>query len=457
MSANFTQTPISNTSGGQEIVSVLTTWTILTGFGIMRQSLLAYILLPEGRGAYAICITFAMLFGMIFTLSTDQGAKYFVSAKQVSVSQGVSLALIMNLVGCGLAIAIAVPLITSELAFFQKADSSAFYLALVLIPLTALKTTVEQQLSGLRRFTRLALFSSLYSIIGVLAIGMLVWYLDLSVSGALMALIVSNSIMIMACLWELRRACGLVWEMPSRSTFRLVVGYGLKCHTEVLGNQFESKIGILVLGLFASAATTVDIGLFVAASIFMLRFTMISNLVGIVLFPRVADKEEGHLDKLLLCLRLICWGIGILLVFLVFVSTPLVKFLLSEAFLPAVPMIWIMAPGIFAYAASGIFRTYFAGVNRPEVCSWAVWLGLSANIILISALYPLLGVIGAAWALTISFILRALFLEVMFHRTTGVTLGETWLPRRSDATALYRSLHSLIRQVADGQWRSVPT
>ena len=43
----------------------------------------------------------------------------------------------------------------------------------------------------------------------------------------------------------------------------------------------------------------------------------------------------------------------------------LVRILFSDAFLPAVPLLWIMAPGVLAYACAGILGTYFKGYRLP--------------------------------------------------------------------------------------------
>ena len=45
---------------------------ILGGLGI--QSLLAYTLLPEGRGAYAVCVMFGALFGAYLRRAPTAGS-----------------------------------------------------------------------------------------------------------------------------------------------------------------------------------------------------------------------------------------------------------------------------------------------------------------------------------------------------------------------------------------------
>ena len=411
----------------------------LVVLGLLIQGMLAYALLPEGRGSYAVCVLFGTLLGLIFTPGAEQGAQYFVATRQVSVSQGVSCALTIGLVGGGLAIAVAIPLIHSDIAFFHKAQTRSFYLGIVLIPLTACSLAVEHQLVALRRFGRLAVFSLLRVAVNVLALVLLVWGRGLGVDGAIASFAAGHLVLIAACLWDLRRHCGLVLESPSRASLTHILGYGSRYHVARIGEGIGPQVGIVVLGLLASQA---DIGLFAAANTLMLGFLLISNSVGNALMPRIAGK--GRPELVVLCLRLVCGVTLVALLALLAISTPLVRLLLSDAFLPVVPLLWILAPGILAYAGMGIFMTYFKGVNRPEICSWAVCLGIGVNLGALFLLYPKLGVEAAAYAMTIGMFGRCFLLALAFSKGTQMAYLSVWLPRRGDASFLWAAGRSVL-------------
>ena len=404
----------------------------MAGLTLLIQGLLAYLLLPEGRGAYAVCIAFGTLLGVLLTPGAHQGAQYFMAARQMSVSQGVSSALIICCAGGGLAAGLAVPLIYSGLAFFQQAETHTFLLSLALAPLTAISTALDYQLVALRRFRRLAVFSMLRVAANVLTLLVLVWSLGLGVDGAIIALAAGHGVMIAACLSYLWRHDGLAFERPDRSNISRILGYGLKYHAAQLGNAVEPYLGVVILGLMASQD---EIGLFAAASGLMLGFLLVSNAVGTALFPRVAGGER--VEVVAFCLRLVCAGTALPLFVLLVLSAPLVRLLLSDTFLPVVPLLWIIAPGLLACAVSGIFMTHFKGAHRPHICSWAVFLGLCANLSVLLLLYPSLGVAAAAWGLTIGMVCGCSFLSIVFHRTTRTGLTAVWRPRHSDLDFLW--------------------
>ncbi len=434
----------SNTTGTQDVVVVLATQAGLVAASIAIQSLLAYVLLPQGRGAYALCIMFGGLFGILFTPGADRGSQYFVMTKQMSVSQGVSLSLIICLTGTGLALVLATPLIHSDLAFFQKAAPNSFYLALVLVPLTTFSTAVQLQLAGLRRFARLALFSLFQAVANVFAMTVLVWGLGLGIDGAIVSLATGHLVIIAACLQDLRRHCGLALELPFRSGLTRVLGYGLRYYSARVGHAVDPKVGVLFLGLVASRSET---GLFALASALMLQFFMFSNAVSTSLLPRVAGDENGRPELVAFCARISCWATGAALAALLVVSTPLIRILFSDAFLPVVPLIWIIAPGIFVYAGTHVFTMYFVGVNRPEVCSWTIWIGLSTQLVVLVLLYPQLGIKAAALAMTIGMLCRSVFLVILYRRTTRMSLFSTWLPQRGDIGVIWTSSRSLISRM----------
>ena len=250
-------------AGATEVGVVLATRVGLILGGLAIQSVLAYTLLPEGRGAYAVCVMFGALFGALFTPGADRGIQYYLMAKRISVSEGMWVSLIICLIGTAIAIATAVPLILSDISFFRKADRSSFFLALPLIPLTAFSTSLQLQLAGLRRFARLALFSVLQITTNTLTLTTFVLVTNLGVEGAMISGAVAHGIMIAAMLVDLGRAYGLTLVIPSHELLRRIVRYGLEYHIARIGQIVDVQIGVLFLGMIAGRA---EIGLFAVAS-----------------------------------------------------------------------------------------------------------------------------------------------------------------------------------------------
>ncbi len=431
-------------TGGQELVVVLATRAGLVIFGIAIQSLLAYALLPEGRGAYAVCVMFGSLLAVLFIPGAERGTQYFVIAKKISVSQGISFATAICLVGSFLSISLSIPLIHSDISFFQKAETRSFYLSLTLIPLSAFSSVTQFQLAGLRRFGKLFFFLLLQSLTNLFGVLALVSTLGLGVDGAILSLAASHLVLTITCLWDLKRNCGLVFEIPRHFDLRPILNYGLRYHPARIAVALDPRIGGLLLGMVANRA---EISFFIVGYALMSQAQIIPNAVSKVLLPRVASDERGRPELVAFCNRVSGWVAGAGILAFLAISNKFVPIVFSEAFLPVVPLIWIMAPGILACAGTGVFLEYFRGVNRPEICSWAMWFGMCGNVFCFFMFYPELGVKGAALAMTVGLTIRSIYLAIMFHRMTRLGLISTWMPQRGDVAHLLSSGQSIIKRL----------
>ena len=110
----------------------------------------------------------------------------------------------------------------------------------------------------------------------------------------------------------------------------------------------------------------------------MTRFGAISNSVGSALLSRVAVGEDGRPDLVGRCVRAVGLATAAAVGVFSAVSTPVIRVLLSDAFLPAGPLIWIMAPGVVATATAALLNRIFPRDRsaRPQLCFVVIRIGL---------------------------------------------------------------------------------
>lgn len=416
-------------TGGEDsaIIFITHLWVLIGS--LFTQGILAWVLGPNDRGSFAVCILFGVLSGLIFSLGAERGTQYFVMSKRISLSQGVWGAVIVNLLGSCVAMALGWFLIKSPLEFFQKADPSAFKISLLLIPFTGLLAIVQLQMAGLRKFFLISINSILQTLINLLLIVGLVWGANLGVHGALIAQVASTFLIICLYFWQLREYCGLTFSSPNLTEYKLILSYGVRIYFARIGQRVDMGLGTLILAMFA---TREEIGLFAAGSALVLKVLIIAKSIETSLLPRVAADQNGRVDLVGQCMRLSSLFVGGALALIVIFSVPLVRIVLSPEFLPSVPLIWILTPGILVHGGTNIFMAYFRGINRPGLCSLAVWVGLTVNAVSFIFLYPLLGLPGAALGMTIGFVSRGLVLFVGFTSISGSSVLDTIIFRRDD-------------------------
>jgi len=423
-------TSASSTFRDTGIVLATTVLGLVGSLG--TQSCLAWFLEPTGRGAFAVCVTFASVLAVVVGPATDRGVQYHMIARDLSVARATMTAYVTVLASAAAACAIGWSLTGVSHSFFSKADSGSFRLSLALIPLLGLTTVLSLLLSGLGRFAVMGALSTFSIAANLVFTVLLVGLFGLGVDGALWALILGYAATVILQSGALWKSVDVL-EWPRRADFSRVLSYGLRFYVARLGNVVNVQIGMIVMAWVAAPA---EIGLFAAASALVGRVMVIPDSISTALQPRVGADVNGRPDLVATGARASFATVGAGLVALLAVSSFVVPILLSEAFASAVSLLWLMAPGLWIKSAATPLRCYFMGMNRPGVVSLSTGVEVAANFAGMPLLYQRAGIDGAAAATSLACVLGSLVLVVAFHASTGMGLGKVWLLRRTDLARL---------------------
>jgi O-antigen/teichoic acid export membrane protein len=410
------------------------------------QSTLAWLLMPEGRGSYAVCLLFATLLTTVFTIGVDRGGQYFASSGRMPLAESVRTTLVALLLGSLLAVAVGRALMEIDLPLFTKADRSSFLVALGIVPVVAFHNALIMLLVGLRRFAWMAAVAIWNILVQLAATLILVAGLRLGVSGALLAIILAGAVSIPIALFFLARLGGFAKCRLTASGFRSIISYGLRCFVAKLSNMVHFRLGTAVLAFFVAPSM---IGIFAGASGLVTRVLLVPSAIEQALYSRVTGDARGRPELVAQAARVTAIAVGGLLIVIVALAGPIVRVLLSPRFAASTPLVWIIAPGVFLRSATKVLMPYFMGTDRPAICSWAVGTGLLVNLVALLVLIPALGLAGAAWAMTLGYLSSSLILALAFRRVSGQPPLDTWLPRRGDFTFLRESMRAVVHRSGD--------
>jgi len=408
--------------------------TIVPGLAI--QSCLAWFLEPSGRGSYAICLMFAAIIGVVFKFGFDAAAQYFMASKRFSVSEGMTVWIVLGGLGGFLAIMAGLFVIRLPLESFRKAPDTALLLAVMLAAVQIWSTSLLLLLTAVRAFTYYAIINIVQSLLRLGGTVLLIKVLGWGVGGAVAANIAAAGLVIIMVLLYFHRHFDLHWVCPTREHIRDMVGYGARYYFASLSNMMNAQVGVLVLFLFASESA---IGLFAAGVALVMKVLMIADSVAGVIHPRVASDATGRPELTARCARVVTVLCGGCVLLIAVFAEPIVSVLLSDRFLPAVPIIRIVAIGVVLRSAAKIIVPYLNGTNHPGVFSIATLCSTVTNLVLLMILLPLMGLIGAAWAMTAGSFVGAAIMVSSFQRFSGLTLMQAWRPRVEDF-AFFREL-----------------
>lgn len=108
--------------------------------------------------------------------------------------------------------------------------------------------------------------------------------------------------------------------------------------------------------------------------------------------------------------------------------------------------LYILLPGIVAFATAGTFAAFFiVQVGRPVIISLVNIAMILAQSGLCFALVPRLGMSGAALASTITYVVGAWMNTWWFCRITKLGFSDLWIVRRSDLAIIWTALRDITR------------
>lgn len=413
---------------------------------LVAQVLLARFLEPAGRGSYAVCNVFGAVLTVICFLGTDVGFLYFIGSRKFSISEGVASTFLFALVCSAAAIGLGLLLVRMPWEFFSKASPTAFYLALASVPIVFLDVTLVRCLPQLRQFTWYGLLTALEAVLYTVNVVVFVRVLDGGVNGALIGVMVTSGLVLLAALGVLRWKCGLTWIWPSWRRLKEILHYGVRYYFGKISNLVNFQVGTLLLAALAPEA---EIGLFSLALAMAVRIEVIPAALTTVLFSRVAADAAGRAELVAQCVRITAVVVGLLLAVGALAAYPFFALALPQ-YMPAVAVLWLLMPGEWIRSAAKLFVPYFAGTDRPGIASAAVALGLATNVVLLLVLMPLWRINGVALSVTASYVVSSVFLAVAFRRASGLGYWQTWCFKRADWNVSVEAVRSLWRRCLGG-------
>lgn len=394
-------------------------FVIISSLG--SQSILAWILGPEERGAYAVVLLFCMILSLVFIVGCDYAGIFFLASKKIDLSEVIISSIVFCFIGSIFAILVGIILFQFPFSFLEKASITDFYLSLILIPFYVLSHTIIMLISAKSSFFWFSLMNAFNGLLQIVFTAVFVYYFELGVSGALYALIATGIITVLSTLYLFYVNYGLKFKIPQFENLKKIFEYDLRHYVGKLSNQVNLEVGTIILAFFASKE---EIGLFAVAATLTTRFNMIPDTLSVVLIPKVASDAAGRHSMIAGVAKLTGVICGFLLFLLFIGSDVVVRILFSPAFAGASDLIRILTIGVLIRCYSKILVIYLLGTNRPGIISWGVGIGTLINLSLLWYLLPILGISAAAISMSLSFIISSIIFIIVFKKLSKMDINE---------------------------------
>jgi O-antigen/teichoic acid export membrane protein len=401
------------TRGMADLISTFSAHSVGVLVGLSMQSLLAWTLGAEGRGEYAICLIFSSLLAVILVLGADGAVSYYISTKEYSRNSILSFTVLYFCIVACLALLI-LPYITElNIVFLAKVSGKALHSAILwTVSLIAFRFC-NSILSGMREFNLLAKLIMSKVTFTLIASFALLKTTHLDIRAPIIADTLSGFGGALIVFSLLIRKFNYRWKWPNLQLARKLMNYSLRAFAGTIGMIANARIFALSMS-------------------FLSQLISISDVTARIIQPRIAVSQDGRHDLVALCARLIGLLVLVSGVMLIIFANIWIPILFSAEFLPIIPIIVILIPGIWLRVVGKILYPYFNGIDRPEIVSISTFINFVSNLLILLMMLEPYGLKGAAWATTISYSLSTMYVIRQYLNITGCSLPQLFVIQKQD-------------------------
>ncbi len=424
--------------------------------GIASAVIVARALGPAGKGEYALIVLIPALFQFAGGLGLDQAMVYLV-ARRRSESRAIAFTIVVSAVGLGIlllggyAALTALPPYISYLGMV-RVEAELIWLLILLLPVTLATQSLTSAILALERYRDYNIATIVVPVANLTLLLALVVVLDLGVAGAVVALGGASVIGLGCAAWlffiaapagPIRWAPGIV---------RQAVAFGSRAQVGNLAWFVHYRADMFLVGYFAGPAA---LGFYAAAVGLAEKLYLVPSAIGTVLFPRVAaaDGSEAR-DLTPQASRYTLWLTIGLTALLAALARPVVRGLYGAEFLPSLPALWLLLPGMISLAVGRLVSADLLGRGLPGAVARVNMSAAALNIALNLWWLPIWGLAGVAMATSVSYTAATVLLVQRYRHASGARWGELLLFRRSDWADLSWVVASLGRPAASGDMPS---
>lgn len=318
------------------------------------------------------------------------------------------------------------------------------------IPLALLGNYALSFLQSLQQFVKMKTVSMISQGFSVLVLIVALVGFNMGVRGAVIA-------QLLAAVLTLVFAGVALHSGPGRSAFKLrpdfavlrrSLSYGLREHLSNLAMFLSYRIDMFFIAALVGVR---EVGYYAIAVMGAEMFFYLPKAVSTVLAPRMAKSaiSRGATDTARTT-RVVSFLVGAGVLLAIPLASTTIRFIFSDAYLPAVPAFVALLPGIYALSISRVISPYFtAALGSPGLNARAAMVTLGLNLPLNLLLIPAYGIVGAAVASSIAYAANAIVVLTIFRRRTGIPLSSVLLPQGQDVVWIW----GFARTLRPLRWR----
>jgi O-antigen/teichoic acid export membrane protein len=414
--------------------------------GMVISIVIARVLGPEGKGVYSLAILLPTLLLTFISLGIYPATIFYIGKKKYPLSEIFGNNVTVTILLGGVAVLIGLFIIFFfGTKLFPGVEKEYLFLALPLVLFTLFFSFISSILVGLEKFKKYNFIYFLQVFIFLILILILLLGLGFKIKATIISYVLSffltGIILFIVVKKEIKEInLKLNWRY-----FRDSFSYGFKVYLGSILDFFQIKINRFLINFFINPAA---VGLYSVSAGLAEGLWLLPMATATVLFPRAAsEKDETKLKEFtpLVCRNVLFITLASAL-FLFSISHWLVPFLYSEKFFQSIRPFQILLLGSLAFSGMKILGNDLNARGKPMLLTYGTAVATIFNIALTIWLVPKSGIIGAAWASSISYFIGFSLIIIFYLRISHNNLSEILLLKRSDLS-FYKNFFLKIKKL----------
>ena len=401
--------------------------------GIGTSVIIARVLGPEGQGIYSLAILLPLMIVTFANLGIGRSTIYHIgrntNALQDLVGAILGSSFVISIVSMLIGLIVVLFFSNSILPGVQQIF---LLLALLLIPLQLFSfQSLGGILLGIQKIKEYNLIAIIQSLSMLALVSFFLIKLNSGITGAIIANLLSLLFATsLAFFWVFRSNIHPSLRL-NKNILSSLFSFGYKAH---LGNVFaflHLRIDQVMLNFFLNPMA---VGFYVIPVNIVEKLWLLSQAVSMVLYPKVASMKDEEQRKRFTPIvarnTLLITMLGAFVVFLV--AKWLILLLYSEKYLPSVEPLQVLLIGIVAISIERIIANDIDARGKPMINTYITLVALVANITLNVIFIPKYGVIGAAWATSLTYALNSVIKILVYCKLSGNFVSDVIIFKKSD-------------------------
>ena len=388
--------------------------SIILLLNLFTSIITARLLGPEYKGVLSYILSLIYIFVPIFLIGTSSSYRYFLSSKKIVFSKSY-ISVILRCICLCIIMILAISLF-KEFGFFGNMisyfDNKLTVLTIVLSILVLMNNLHNSIFIGLSKF-------SFYNSLRVLRISI---YL---ISLLIVVINFQFNIYYVLCSLSLSFAVDLILSFVILSKYeqiklklnsiKKINSYSVKVWLTSIVVISNKRIDQLIIGLLIDASF---LGLYSVSVMISELVNRVTDAISPVYFninSSLTNQKNAKFIFLRFCrINFLFAVLGVMLIILL--GKSLIILLYGNDFSYSYNIILFYLPGVLFWVTTRPFYIYFSSSGLPEINSKIELIGLIMGFTLYFLLIPLYGIIGAATASSITFLINLLVAKYFFEK-----------------------------------------